>query len=44
MAHGRQFIGVGHAHDHMGRPGKSPCVSEARIDPAYRATVDYLHK
>ena len=44
MAHGRQFVGVGHAHDHVGCPGKSPRMSQARIDPTYRATVDYLHK
>ena len=44
MAHGRQFIGVGHAHDHVRCPGKSPHVSEARINPTYRATVDYVHE
>ena len=44
MAHGRQFVGVGHAHDHVGCPGKSPRVSEARIDPTYQATVDYVHE
>jgi len=43
MAHGRKFIGVGHAYDHMSCPGKSPRVSEARIDPTYRATVDCSH-
>ena len=44
MAHGRQFMGGCHAHDHVGCPGKSLHVSEARIDTTYRATVDYVHE